>query len=94
MTNVSVGPSSAKDPLRYDSRPELAIAALMYLMSRFPACRSPALANAIVTHLELVADDFRLAQALRDCAEHLVEDWRGYQALSADDDVAAGRAPS
>ena len=94
MTSASALPFSAEDQVRYDSRPELAIAALLYLMSRFPACRSPALANAIVTHLEIVADDFRLAPALRDCAEQLVEDWRGFQMLSNDDEASASRLPS
>lgn len=63
---------------KYATRPALAVAALIYLLSRYPATRKPALAHAIVDHLRTIGDDARLAPALRDCALDLVgaERWQ------------------
>ncbi len=80
----------AGDGPEYAGRPELALAAVLYLLSRFPARQSPAVAQAIVDHLHIIEGDARLADCLRDCAASLVEDWRGYAALSAHD---GGGAP-
>lgn len=71
----------------YRVQPELALAALPYLLSCFPARRSPAVAQAILDHLRLVEADARIAPCLRDCAGKLVDDWRGYAVLSGPDTI-------
>lgn len=67
--------------LEYAVQPELAVAALMHLMSRFPATRKQAVAGSIVEHLRLVAADARLPEALRQCAEDLTDEWMAYALL-------------
>lgn len=80
----TVAPAAASGP-EYASSPELALAALLYLLSRFPARRTPAIAHAIVEHLRIVGEDPRFADCIRDCAEGLVDDWRAYAMLSDDE---------
>ena len=75
----------------YATRPELAVAALIHLLSRYPATRTPALAHAIVAHLRTIGDDARLAPALRDCALGLVGDWQAFALLSDDGPALAPR---
>lgn len=60
------------------------MAALIHLLSRYPATRKPALAHAIVDHLHIIGGDARLAPALRECAQALVADWQAYAVLSDD----------
>lgn len=71
-------------PARYGQEPELAISALLHLLSRFPARRSPAIAQAIVDHLRLVGRDPHIAQCVRECAERLIAEWEAYAVLSTD----------
>ncbi|BCT68173.1 hypothetical protein [Nitrosospira sp. NRS527] len=59
----------------YCTNPEQALAALICLMSRFPARRSQAVAAAIIIHLRLIRDDPRLSHVVRDCADNLIEEW-------------------
>ncbi len=66
----------------YDSSPELALAALLTLMTSFPARRSPALAGSIVAHLRVVSQDGRLDGVLRECAEQLMSNWETLEVLS------------
>lgn len=84
MTLLQTSPGSdvTTAATAYAGRPELAIAALLHMMSRFPARRSPAMAEAIVRHLCLVAEDTRLALELRECARALIEDWRAFGTLA------------
>ncbi|MBA4742329.1 MAG: hypothetical protein H2060_06425 [Azoarcus sp.] len=77
--------SAATDSPRFDARPELALAAVMHLMSRFPARRSPVVADAVVRHLEVIADDARLAEEVRECARQLCSEWASYRTLAAPD---------
>lgn len=70
------------DGPEYDRQPELAIAAVLQLLSRFPARHSPALANAIVDHLRIIEGDTRFADSLRACAGRLVDEWQKYALLS------------
>lgn len=70
--------------MQYESRPELALAAVLQLMSRFPAQRSPLVADAVVKHLELIAGDARLADEVRTCARRMCAEWDGYRSLCAD----------
>lgn len=74
---------AASDAPRFDARPELALAAVMHLMSRFPERRSPVVADAVVKHLEVIAADARLAPELRECANSLCAEWQGYRCLAA-----------
>lgn len=78
------GDAAATGP-EYATRPELAVAALLYLLSRYPATCKPALAHAIVDHLRTIGDDPRLDPALRDCANGLIGDWQAYAVLSGDE---------
>lgn len=64
------------DPPEYPSRPDLALSALLYLMTRFTASPSFAKAGCILGHLQLVAADGRHPEALRDTAAKLAEEWR------------------
>ncbi|ATE61095.1 hypothetical protein [Thauera sinica] len=70
------------DGPQYDCQPELAVAAVLYLLSRFPARQSPALARAIVDHLQIIEGDARFGDCLRDCASRLVDEWQKYALLS------------
>lgn len=70
--------SDTFDLLAYEQQPELALAALLQMMSRFPQRQSPALADAILGHLCLVSDDERYPEPLRQCAEQLLELWGNY----------------
>ena len=74
--------AASEDVLHYPNQPDLALAAVLHLLSRFPARQSPALAKAIVDHLRVIGDDVRLAACVRECASSLVDDWRAYLVLS------------
>ncbi len=63
------------DLCAYEEQPELALVSLLSLMSSFPARHSPAVAESILGHLCLIADDERQAVAVRSCAERLIETW-------------------
>ena len=65
----------------YDTDPELALAAVLQLLSRFPARRSPAVAQAIAGHFRVIGSDPRLSACVRECAARLVGDWEAYAAL-------------
>lgn len=83
------------DAMRYEARPELALAAVMQLMSRFPARRSPLVADAVVKHLEVIAADERLPCEVRDCAREMCSEWAGYRSLCAGEPVLPrGARPS
>ncbi|MCB1889687.1 MAG: hypothetical protein KDH20_18920 [Rhodocyclaceae bacterium] len=82
-------PGSGEVGPNYADHPELAIAAVIYMMSRFPTIRSPALARAIREHLSLIDADPRLPPELRDCCHQVKEEWRSYELLCAVDSVAA-----
>ena len=66
----------AEVPPEYPARPELAVAALVYLLARFPLQPCPIRADAILSHLLLVAADERQPQELRRIAAGAAEDWQ------------------
>lgn len=66
----------------YETSPDLALAALLTLMSSFPARRSPAVAQSIAAHLRVVSADVRLDSVLRGCAAQLVGNWEALTVLS------------
>lgn len=68
----------------YTSKPELALSALLYLLSRFPARRSVALAHSIVDHLRIIEADGTLPDSLRATARALLPDWQDYATLAGD----------
>ena len=74
----------------YDTDPELALAAALQLLSRFPSRGSPALAHAIASHFRVIGSDPRLSAGLRECAARLVRDWEAYAVLSEADDLSQG----
>ena len=72
---------AATEGPEYDTDPELALAAVLQLLSRFPARRSPALAQAIASHFRVIGGDPRFSACVRECAARLVGDWEDYAAL-------------
>ncbi|MBP6131439.1 hypothetical protein [Thauera sp.] len=74
----------------YDTHPELALAAVLQLLSRFPARRSPALAQAIAGHFRVIGSDRRLSACVRDCAARLVAEWEAYAMLGDAGDAGDG----
>lgn len=87
---TGTAPTGARDAgLRYETRPELAMVAVLQLMSRFPARRSPALARAIVDQLRVIAADERFVASVRECAARLAQEWCAFAVLC---EAAAGDA--
>ncbi len=76
----------------YDTHPELALAAVLQMLSRFPARRSPALAQAIARHFQMIGRDPRISACVRECAERLVDDGQAYALLgeAASEERAGG----
>ena len=62
----------------YAEHPELALVALMHLLTRYASTRNPRLAEAAVTQLRTIAHDARLAGAVRQCAGQLIGDWQRF----------------
>lgn len=60
----------------YPLHPELAVASVLHLATRYSSTRNPALAQAAVAQLRVIAEDERLAPGLRQCARQLVGDWQ------------------
>lgn len=69
-------------PPVYETTPDLALAALLSLMTSFPARRSPAVARSVIAHLRVVSGDPRLDGLLRDCAAQLVGHWQALELLA------------
>jgi hypothetical protein len=59
------------------NRPELAIAALISMLSRYSFVRCPAMVLPILDHLRHIADDERCDEALRQTAARLYDEWGG-----------------
>ena len=96
MMPVACKQTASADALpEYRNNPELALVALVCLMSRFPAQHSSAVATAIIVHLRLISEDIRLSREIRNCAASLIDEWGAYAMLCAPE--AAGmqqRLPS
>jgi hypothetical protein len=73
----------------YEASPELAMAALLSLMSRFPVRRSLAVAQSIVSHLKVISRDERVNAPLRERAAYLVCEWEAMAVLAASLDGTA-----
>ncbi len=69
------------DAVEYADAPDLALAAVLQLLSSFPARRSPVVARAIAAHLAFIGGDARMPDSVRACASRLVGDWRAYAVL-------------
>ncbi|WP_198292348.1 hypothetical protein [Aromatoleum toluclasticum] len=50
------------------------------------------MAHAIIDHLRMIGGDARLAPALRECAQALVDDWQGDAMLSGDASPSSPRS--
>lgn len=81
-------PAATEGP-EYDTDPELALAAVLQLLSRFPARRSPAVAQAIAGHFRVIGTDPRLSACVRECAARLVGEWEAYAVLGEAGEVNA-----
>lgn len=55
--------------------PALTMASLLRMMSRFPSRCSPALAQSIAAHLQMLVADGRQHPEIRLCAAELMEGW-------------------
>lgn len=60
----------------YDAQPELAIAAVMAMLGRYPFVRCARMAASIVDHLRYIAFDERYSPAVRDTAGRLLHEWQ------------------
>lgn len=74
-TNPAAPGRPSFDLTAYEQQPELALVSLLSMMTAFPARRSAAVAESVLGHLCLIADDERYAEPLRQCAAHLIETW-------------------
>lgn len=73
-------PSGIPRPAEYPDQPELALAALLYLMTRFTIRPCARKAEAIIHHLGLVGADDRLPPDLRHAARRMDTIWRAMTA--------------
>jgi len=64
-------------PPDYARHPELAIVALLFMLSRRHATGCRTLAESITAHFRFVASDARYADVLRNAAERLGMEWQG-----------------
>ena len=62
-------------------------------LSRFPARQSPAVAKALVDHLQVIGGDAWIAACVRECASGLIDDWRAYAVLSEQPAPPASGSP-
>lgn len=74
----------------YESCPELALAALITLMTSFPSRRSPAIARSVLAHLEVISRDAGLDAVLRECALQLMGRWAALEQLCEADGSTLG----
>ena len=71
--------------------PALTLASLLRMMSRFPSRCSPALANSISAHLQMLVADSRQHPEIRLCASELMQSWaHTADLLTPDSDAASG----
>ncbi len=68
-------------PPDYPTQPELAVAALIRMLTRFPVVGHACMTEPIEHHLAIVAADARLPQAIRDAAAAAAQD--GHAATKA-----------
>ncbi len=67
---------SGPQALDYSSQPELALLALISMLSRFPFVRCPRMADSITRHFLYVAGEERLPALFRETAARLHDEWR------------------
>jgi hypothetical protein len=67
---------SGSQALDYGNQPELALLALISMLSRFPFVRCPRLADSIARHFVYVAGEERLPVLDRETAARLHDEWR------------------
>lgn len=65
----------------YEASPELALAALITLMTSFPSRRSPAIARSVRAHLEVIGRAAGFDTVLRECALQLKGRWAALERL-------------
>lgn len=64
-------------PPEYAQQPELAIVALLFMLSRFRDTGCRTMAESIAAHFRFVANDPRMSEVLRNAAERLGMEWQG-----------------
>lgn len=60
------------------------IAALLLMFARFPLALSGLVAHSIAAHLQLVANDARLAEPVRQAASQACSEWRAMIQMQAE----------
>lgn len=60
----------------YGNQPELALLALLSMLSRYPFARSARMADSISRHFLYIAGEERLPELFRQTAARLHEEWR------------------
>jgi hypothetical protein len=68
-------PQTESSFLEYPNQPELAVAALLHMLTRVADKSSAAVTEAVAAHLEYVAGDERNPPALREAARRMAQDW-------------------
>lgn len=63
-------------PPEYASHPELAIVALLFMLSRQHATGCRTLAESIAAHFRFVANDPRMSDIMRNAAQRLDMEWQ------------------
>lgn len=63
-------------PTEYASHPELAIASLLFMLTRVHATGCHAMAASIAAHFRFVANDPRMPEIVRNAAQRLGMEWQ------------------
>jgi len=71
----------------YQEQPDLAIVALLSMLTRFPQCQCPRMSESIAAHMRYIALDERYAPVLRDAASRLCQEWTLLGAQRDDQDL-------
>lgn len=66
----------SEQSMNYDAKPELAIAALLHMMTRFAEAPKPCVAASIASHLQLIANDTRYDEQIRHAAAKYLFEWQ------------------
>jgi hypothetical protein len=67
--------SAALDNLQVETRPEVIVAALLYLITAYRGNRCPCLASCIARHFDCLARHPRADRVLRDIAAASIREW-------------------
>jgi len=78
-SSEGAGTGMAEELSDYSTQPELAVAALIRMLARFPISGPAAMTASIARHLDVIAADTRLPEAIRRAALLAGCDWSAVQ---------------